>query len=227
MGWLFYTDPSRVQDHAGEKAEITRLTTYKGDDVAYEPLQLSKVGSTWYVAVRKRPLNGVPIAQDHFMTAEDGSFVFAAVFLVRYDQGCFGYKDMDETMGPNESRAPISLIRKLSPLIEPKDDEDTRHWAQNWRARCKAYAEIPSYQAGDVIALGTPLPLQNGATLRTVRKDTYIHRGKNHSVYIDVDGGGHYRLSKAQLMGSSLVSNAAKEASPVLAEFADRQREAP
>lgn len=227
MGWLFYTDPSRVLGHAGEKAEFARLTTHKGDDVAYEPLQLSKVGSTWYVAVRKRPLNGVPIAQDHFVTAEDGSFVFAAVFFVRYDQGCFGYKDMDETMGPNEARAPISLIKKLSPLAPASGESDPCAYARAWRARCAAFAGIPDYKAGDVIALGTPIQLKDGTEIRTVRKTAYVSRGKTRSTYVDVETGKTWALKRVHLAGSSLVSSAAGEASPVLAEFADRQREAP
>ena len=223
MGWLFYTDPTRVQGHAGEKDEINRLTTHKTDEVAYRPLQISKVGSTWYAAVEKRPLDGKPIDQHHYVPNDDGSFVFAVIVLVRYDQGCFGYKDMDETMGPNEARAPMSLIRKLSPLIEPENDDDTRQWAHKWRKRCKAFAEIPSYQIGDVIELASPLPLQNGSELKTVKKASMFYRGKNCTYYIDQDNGGHYRLTKAQLAGSTLTASAISEGSSVLAEFAARR----
>ena len=223
MGWLFYTDPSRVQGHAGEKAEITRLTTQKTDDVEYRPLQISKVGSTWYGAVEKRPLNGKPIEQMHYAPRDDGSFVFAVIVLVRYDKGCFGYKDMDETMGPGEACAPMSLIKKLSPLVAPEDDEDTRHWAHKWRARCQAFANIPSYIVGDTIELGTPIELSNGRFINTVRKDRYRYRGKNRSYYVDVDAGGRYRLVKRHLVGSTLKSAAATATSSVLEEFAARK----
>lgn len=220
MGWLFYTDPNRVKGHAGEKDEITRLTTHKGDDVEYRPLQLSKVGSTWYAAVEKRPVGDNQIEQSHYVLNDDGSYVFAAIFLVKYDQGCFGYKDMDETMGPNEARAPLSLIQKLSPLVEDKND--THQWAQKWRARCKAFAEIPTYKVGDVIVLARPLAMQNGRTINTVRKDNYIHRGKTQTCYIDLEGGGKYRLTKADLAGSTLKEAAMSEGSAILAEFAAR-----
>lgn len=223
MGWMFYTDPSRVRGHAGEKDEITRLTTHKTEDVEYRPLQISKVGSTWYGAVEKRPLNGKPIAQIHYVPRDDGSFVFAVIVLVRYDQGCFGYKDMDETMGPCEARAPISLLKKLSPLVAPEDDEDTRHWAHKWRAKCEAYSQIPTYNVGDTIELGTPIELSNGSLLKTVRKDSYRYRGKNRSYYVDVDGGGHYRLVKRHLVGSTLKSAAAPTGTSILAEFNARQ----
>lgn len=223
MGWLFYSDPSRVQGHAGEKAEIARLTTHKTETVQYEPLQISKVGGTWYAAVKKTPLDGKPIEQFAYVPNEDGSFVFAAIFLVSYDRGCFGYKDMDECMGPNEACAPMSLIAKLSSLIEPENEDDSRHWAKRWRARCKAFATIPSYAEGDVIALGTPITLADGSLLRNIRKASYPYRGKTRSYYIDVDGGGRYRLSKAQLAGSTLVTPASSGASDVLAEFAARR----
>ena len=173
--------------------------------------------------MEKRPVDRKPISQTDFITRDDGSFVFCAVILVRYDQGCFGYKDMDETMGPNEARAPISLIKKLSPLVDPEDDDDRRHWAQKWRACCIAYAEIPNYDVGDVINLAAPIKLQNGSELRTVRKASQRYRGKNRSYYIDADGGGNYRLTKAQLAGSTLKASNLTEASSVLAEFEARR----
>ena len=225
MGWLFYTDPTRVRGHAGERAEITRLCTHHGDDVVYEPLQLSKVGSTWYAAIRKCPLDGEPIAQSHYAPAEDGSFVLAAIFLVRYDRGCFGYKDMDETMGPNEARAPISLIRKLSPLVPARGGNDPCAYARAWRARCEAFASIPSYEVGDVIALGTPIPLTDSTEIRTVRKTSQVVRGRNRTAYVDVETGQAWTLKRTHLAGSSLVSRAAGAASPVLAEFAARMGE--
>jgi len=226
MGWIFYTDPSRVQGHAGEKDEITRLTTHKAEDVGYRPLQISKVGSTWYAAVEKRPLNGQPIKQIHYVPRDDGSFVFAVIVLVRYDQGCFGYKDMDETMGPNEARAPISLIKKLSPLVLPEDVEDTRHWAHKWRAKCEGYAQIPGYKNGDVIELGSPIERTDGTTIKTVRKDSYRYRGKNRTYYVDVDTGASWRLTRSHLAGSRLVKTAAAAGSSVLAEFEARRAEA-
>lgn len=222
MGWMFYTDPTRVQGHTGEKDEITRLTTHKTDTVAYRPLQISKVGSTWYAAVERRPLDGKQIEQTHYVPNNDGSYVFAAIFLVRYDQGCFGYKDMDETMGPNEARAPMSLIKKLSPLIEPRGDGQ-RCYASEWRARCRAFAEIPTYKVGDVIELAAPIALQNGSVLKTVCKASMVYRGKTRSYYIDQDGGGQYRLTKAQLAGSTLKQAAIISGSGVLAEFAARR----
>lgn len=218
MGWLFYTDPSRVQGYAGEKAEITRICTFENDTIRQEPLKLSKVGSTWYVAVQSTPKPGVAsLKQSAFETGNDGGYVFAAIILVKYDQGCFGYKDMDETMGPVEARAPMSLIKLLSRLKDPES------YAQAWRAKCMAWSEVPKYATGDVIALGTPIQLTQGGPIKTVRKETYKRRGRNMACYVDIETGQRWRLSKIQLVGSKLVEPAMAKGSSVLAEFAARK----
>lgn len=61
--------------------------------------------------------------------------VWAAVILLHYgatkhDSHDFGYKDMDETMGPNESECPARILD----LLTPTDSE----YANGWRARCRA-----------------------------------------------------------------------------------------
>lgn len=48
----------------------------------------------------------------------------------------FGYKAMDESMGPVECRAPRRLLRLLSPLSEHGGTLGS--WAADWRARCGA-----------------------------------------------------------------------------------------
>lgn len=217
MGWLFYTDPSRVRRYAGEKAEITRLTSHETEQASYTPLQLSKVGSTWYAAIHCAPNPGNVLGADTYVTDPDGSFTFAAIFHIRYDRGCFGYKDMDETAGPNEARAPITLLDRLSPLVDPSG------YAADWRQRCRDWAEIPRYHDGDVIALGRPIPLTDGTVIQAVRKESYRHRGKTHAVYVDVETGAHWRLKRAHFAGSRLKTSALSAGTGILAEFAARQ----
>lgn len=59
----------------------------------------------------------------------------------------FGYKDMDESMGPNEDHCPVSILNLLSPT--------TNEWANEWRARCYNNLEKnacrKSLEAGDKI----------------------------------------------------------------------------
>ena len=111
MGWLFYTD-RRVQTYADEKAEITRLCTFEGDTRKTELVKACKVDSTWYAAARVTNIDGTPVEDATYVTDADGS-------VTRYDDGCWGYKDMEESAGPVESRAPLSLLALLSDLKDP------------------------------------------------------------------------------------------------------------
>lgn len=217
MGWTFYTDPRRVDGYAGEKDEITALTTYCSSELDLRPLKLSKVGSVWYAAVQRTSLTNGPNVSNTYALNEDGSYVFAAVFLTKYDQGCFGYKDMDETMGPREAKAPVSLLNMLSDLVDPDS------YAHGWRQKCRAWAAIPTFAIGDVIDLAAPIALNDGSTLRRVRKSSYFWRGKNRSVYIDTETGASYRLSKGHFVGAKLVAASRPAGTSVLDEFAKRQ----
>jgi len=133
MGWLFYTD-GRVKSYADEKAEITRLCTFEGDTRKTELVKACKVGCTWYAAARVTNRDGSPVEDATYVTDTDGSITVGAVFLTRYDDGCWGYKDMEESTGPNECRAPLGLIELLSNL------KDEGSYAQDWRQRCRDWA---------------------------------------------------------------------------------------
>lgn len=130
MGWLFYTD-RRVKTYADEKAEITRLCTFDSDVRRTEPLKACKVGSTWYVAVKVTNFDGTAVEDRTYTPDKDGSITFAAVFLTRYDEGCWGYKDMEESAGPVKSRAPLSILSLLSEIKDPDS------YAHAWRQRCR------------------------------------------------------------------------------------------
>lgn len=120
MGWTFqYGKPHDVEQ------EIRSLFT-PADPTSrqYEILKLSRYGSTWYAAVRTTYVH----------TGQ--SEVWAAVILTKVDKGDWGYKDMEESMGPNEANAPISLIK----LLDPTDNE----YAMKWRERCVLNAKARS-----------------------------------------------------------------------------------
>ena len=212
MGWLFYTD-RRVQTYADEKAEITRLCTFEGDTRKTELVKACKVGSTWYAAARVTNIDGTPVEDATYVTDADGSVTFGAVFLTRYDDGCWGYKDMEESAGPNESRAPLGLIELLSDLKDPDS------YAKDWRQRCRDWAAIPDYEEGDKIKLATPVTLTDGSTCQIVTATHYRRGRQKRRCYRIEETGGLVRLSKASLAGSELLSSAKGAASPVLAEF--------
>ena len=212
MGWLFYTD-RRVKTYADEKAEITRLCTFETEARKTVPLKACKVGSTWYAAAKITNLDGAPVEDATYATDDDGSITFGAIFLTRYDDGCWGYKDMEEAAGPVESRAPLSLLTLLSELKDPES------YAHAWRQRCRDWAAIPDYDEGDRIKLAAPVTLTDGSTCQIVTATHYRRGGQKRRCYRIEETGGLVRLSKASLAGSELLSSAKSAASPVLAEF--------
>lgn len=216
MGWLFYTD-RRVQTYADEKAEITRLCTFETDARRTTLLKASKVGSTWYAAAKVESLAAAPLEDRTYVTDKDGSFTFGAVFLTRYDDGCWGYKDMEESAGPNESRAPLSILNLLSELKDPES------YAHAWRQRCQDWAAIPDYAEGDKIKLVAPVTLSDGSTCQIVTATHYRRGRQKRRCYRIEETGSLARLSKASLAGSTLISRELAEGSAVLAEFFAQQ----
>ena len=212
MGWLFYTD-RRVQTYADEKAEITRLCTFETDTRRTTLVKASKVGSTWYAAAKVESLDAAPLDDRTYETDEDRSFTFGAVFLTRYDDGCWGYKDMEESAGPCESRAPLSILNLLSELKDPDS------YAHAWRQRCRDWAATPDYAEGDKIKLASPVTLSDGSTCQIVTATHYRRGRQKRRCYRIEETGSLVRLSKASLAGSTLISSEIAEGSAVLAEF--------
>jgi hypothetical protein len=170
-------------------------------------------GSTWYAAAKVINLDGTPVEDTTYVTDADGSITFGAVFLTRYDDGFWGYKDMEESAGPVESRAPLSLLALLSELKDPDS------YAHAWRQRCQDWAAIPDYEEGDKIKLAAPVTLTDGSTCQIVTATHYRRVRQKRRCYGIEETGGLVRLSKASLAGSELLSSAKGAASPVLAEF--------
>jgi len=212
VGWLFYTD-RRVKTYADEKAEITRLCSFETDIRKTELIKTSKVGSTWYAAAKVTNLDGSAVEDATYATDADGSITFGAVFLTRYDDGCWGYKDMTESAGPTHSRAPLGILALLSDLKDPDS------YAHAWRQRCRDWAAIPDYEEGDKIKLAAPVTLTDGSTCQIVTVTHYRRGRQKRRCYRIEETGGLVRLSKATLAGSKLLSSAKGAASPVLAEF--------
>ncbi|MFC4670698.1 DUF6927 domain-containing protein [Seohaeicola nanhaiensis] len=212
MAWLFYTD-RRVKTYADEKAEIARLCTFESDTRKTLLLKACKVGSTWYAAAKVTNVDGSPVEDATYVTDEDGSITFGAVLLTRYDDGCWGYKDMEEATGPVESRAPLGLLNLLSEL------KDSDSYANAWRQRCRDWAAIPDYDERDRIRLASPVTLTDGSSCQIVTATHYRRGGKKRRCYRIEETGGLVRLSKASLAGSELLSSAKGDASPVLVEF--------
>jgi hypothetical protein len=126
MGWITtHRDKGITNDQwfqrevIGDRHEIVASSTVKG---------------VYYAAVR---------------TVETGE-VWALVVLTQWAPRSyhkFGWKDMDETMGPGSYDAPAKVLNALTPT----DNE----WAQQWRAACREAQERKT--AAATIAVGTLL----------------------------------------------------------------------
>jgi len=212
VGWLFYTD-RRVKTYADEKAEIARLCTFETDTRRTTLIKASKIGSIWYVAAKVVALDAAPLEDTTYVTDEDGTITFAAVFLTRYDDGCWGYKDMEESAGSNESCAPLSILRLLSQLKDPDS------YAHTWRQRCRDWAAIPDYAEGDKIKLVAPVTLSDGSICQIVTATHYRRGRQKRRCYRIEETGSLVRLSKGSLAGSTFIGSEKGEESAVLAEF--------
>ena len=188
MGWLIYPDtPACIRD------EIARLSTWDSDKGRGFPVLISRKGSVWYAAVRAEPAAGrLDSGRDptgHFETDATGGYIFAAVFLTTTGKGEWGYKDMDETSGPNQAQAPAKLLDLLSPT--------SAEYALDWRQRCRDHAARNSrrMKPGDVICLATPLRFSDGAELQTFRVSKEKWGRSHRTVFISTETGGRYSIS--------------------------------
>lgn len=110
MGWTYWQ---------GEKRPT--------DDVLREPYELAGhmivasgiKGGVWYAALQPK----------------GEQFVTALIVLFERGGSRFGYKPMDESMGPYESACPADVFRRLSPVA----DIPHAHFAAQWRDRVRAY----------------------------------------------------------------------------------------
>ena len=82
--------------------------------------------------------------------------VVALVCLVRFNrefQYNFGYKDMDETMGPCICDCPERILKALTPT----DDKTSNEWRQACQERIDRRKNKPKLKVGDVIEFNYPL----------------------------------------------------------------------
>lgn len=108
--------------------------------------------------------------------------VRALVILTRWvpnDPYNFGYKDMDESMGPCDVACPERIFALLTPL-----DKTDSKWAHEWRAKVREYHEAkkarPRLTKGTVVRFETPLQFTDGRehdTFEFVKRSTFRTRG--------------------------------------------------
>ena len=175
MGWTSYARYNSPKTRAEERAEIIRLYTSLVPDAPYtaECLMASKVGTTWYVAIRLVPKPGAEIdgpVLRGYLPDGAGSLVYAGVILTGRHDGEWGYKDMSESMGPSQAEAPLKLMALLSPL-DPEADTYARGWRERVAAHHAARRGLTRIAPGDRFEVETPFEFSSG--LRAARFEAF------------------------------------------------------
>lgn len=125
MGWTSQRATFYKNGTVDRKAEMDNY--YKEEDSVnkkyhYRTLKSAMVGSTYYAAIERT----------NNETQEKEVFAIICLTSVNMDDYYnFSYKDMDETMGPNERKCPIGILNLLTPT--------NYQWANEWREDCRKY----------------------------------------------------------------------------------------
>ena len=141
-----------------------------------------------YKAIKHRT-----IGNNHWTLLEtpEGERTISLELLSSY-QGEWGYKGLDESMGPVETNCPLSLLNQATPTT----DKWALEWRENVRAEHKTKSERPEYQAGQVWKHG------NGNTYELLRS-----AGKRKGwVANEIETGSIYRLPFTHLSRATLVA---------------------
>jgi hypothetical protein len=208
MGWL-YTNVGKGQAGAYFKDAFKGET----DQVKIEVIQGAFVGWKEYYCAVKRT---------HKDTGE--SYVFAVACMVNYcpkSYHNFGYKDMDESMGPYMYNCPESILKLLTPSEEMARISGSKSTTSKaWRIACwekviesKMVAKL---EDGAIIKFPNKLLFGTGEAV-----DTFVMRrhGKQKRFYLydaiankAVNTYHWYRLRKRDLGKFSVIGKVAVNA---------------
>ena len=129
-------------------------------------------------------------------------YVFAAVILIsNTKKDGFGYKDMDESMGPCECACPERIMCLLTPIAGLPNPGH----AADWRARVAARKAEQrqrrelrqSLRVGSVVTMPTPIRFRGGAE---ASKFVVTRFRRKTPIFLSLDGPEFYcRLTAAVL----------------------------
>lgn len=188
MGWLYQNNMLEHQTPAEYVAQhFTNETPARKTTV----LATATVGGAIFAAVRNE------------INATGETYVFAAVILYRNNRrDGFGYKDMEETMGPAEADCPDRIMKLLSPV----ENIPSPGYAAEWRARVAAAKERRAAMRkasgqlvpGAIVRLPHPVTFCKGAF--EADAFTFIQHRKRTAVFAPLSRPGFLcRLSRSAL----------------------------
>lgn len=183
MGWLYMQS---LRGHSGPRAYLDDQFTYERPEQRCRVLRSALVAMrTYYAAVEIVRCGGE-------------REVTAVVCLVRYNlrdrEGyIFGYKDMDESMGPCEAECPPAILDLLTSTERP--------YAVAWRERCRAAVDRrackPELRAGQTVVFAERIAFTDGTTFD--RMIAVVDPRRPRQVrFRPADGPGLYRISRLE-----------------------------
>lgn len=174
MGWTHCFDGIRKPNgEIDRRRECDKLFTWAERDERWNVrrgcrvLKSSMVGSVYYAAVER---------YNNYTGFRDvGAVVCLTCGRTRWDGTAWGYKDMDETMGPYSYDCPAAILDMLSPTDNPTSN--------GWRQACREHAA------------------EKAARRREAKKPLFVPQGISVEVRRGswIIGNGHYnryRFSK-------------------------------
>ena len=184
MGWLTMTRMG-MGPHETPKDYLDAQLTYERPEDGDNPFRGLRVlksvysGNVYYAAAERYDANGVRL------------YVTAIVCLVRWnpnaaDGQIFGYKDMDEDMGPCEATCPRSVLELLTSTSHP--------WALDWRRRCYRWLRLKErkIEDGDLIRFPSAMRFSDGSE----HAESRVRKEGRKTVLTLPDGRGRYRVGR-------------------------------
>lgn len=178
MGWLYFEKPASITGYFRDQIN------HENETLKQTLLDMAIVGmTTGYCAI------------EQVLKATGERKVFAMVVLMRFipkarDGYTFGYKEVDESMGPTEAQCPERILDLLTPLTD--DGRESTQWALRWRERCReALSRRRRLVDGSVLYHPQGLSYQN-----TARHWFHVMKqGRKTNVYC-LDGGFPVKFPK-------------------------------
>lgn len=202
MGWYFQhiRGRSRADKDRFLRSEIEQISDKPGK-AAISVIKSAFVGSTWYAAVR-------------ISVPDQPPYTVAHVFPTQMCRdGEFGYKPMDERVGPCEASCPVGIMGLLTPI----EQLPNRSYAGEWRTRVAAEHERAAglrrlsarIVNGTRIRFQTPIRFTDGQSFDRFLATSMERRGRTILVFVPLcrDGhriGGRYRISRRALAAAEI-----------------------
>jgi hypothetical protein len=200
MGWTF------MPSHGRDAVEIIRAQLeWENDTFTDKVIDHAVVGTTVYLLVGRTP-KGVWKPSATYVNDVDSSLRWIAVVLTRKarDAYDFGYKELEQSMGPVEAGCPKRIIAAASPLRHP-DPAVEGNYAARWRQKCLDQATARTRRKAELvhgvtIRLSCILDFTDGYKGDRFIVEIVKRHGRN-CICFRAPNGGLYRIRNLDKIG--------------------------